>query len=111
MWVKRFRGLAAVLGFTLSAALLGPAAALAQNAGKDSDDLLEQVRRSQAVAAQRLESKVRNALVDAEKLSAKDTPGALSLLNDALALLESDAVLKDSRRESLRRVLKDRIRV
>lgn len=113
MSIIRSRGVgtASVSTCALSVLLLGATAAWAQNAPKESDNLLDQARRSQAVAVQRVESQVRSALIEAEKLSNRDSAGAASLLRDALKLLDADAVLKDSRRDTLTRVVNDRIRV
>jgi hypothetical protein len=66
-----------VLGWAFAAALLGASPAAAQGTAQRGDDLLDQTRRAQAVAAQRIESKVREALLDAQKLSAKDSTRAI----------------------------------
>jgi hypothetical protein len=100
-----------VLGWAFAVGLLGASPAAAQATGQRGDDLLDQTRRAQAVAAQRVESKVRDALLDAQKLSAKDSTRAIERLREALSLLESDAVLTERRRETLKRVVRDRIRV
>lgn len=75
------------------------------------EDPLEQVKRRNEVAAQKLEADVRTALLDAQKASAKDPSQAESLLKDILAKVEEDTSLPDAKRDSLKRVLKDRIRV
>jgi hypothetical protein len=113
MSVKRFGSSdwVTLLGWALAAGLLGSSPAIAQAPGQRGDDLLDQARRAQAVAAQRLESQVRDALLDAQRLSARDSARAIERLRDALSLLEADSVLTERRREALKRVLKDRIRV
>jgi hypothetical protein len=63
------------------------------------------------IAAQKAEEDARRALRDAERLGQSDKSGAAELLRKALARLEGDTSLSETRRSSWRRVLKDRIRV
>jgi hypothetical protein len=77
----------------------------------DQNDLLDQVRRMDRVAAQKLEVDLRRALREAERLALVDRVKALDCLKKALAQLEDDTVLSPERRESLKRMLRDRIRV
>src|SRR5262245_56116580 len=95
-------------GLVLSAALLVVPVAVAQSAGKD-DDLLTQTKRRQEVSAQRVEADIRDALKETQKL---DAAQAVDRLQKALASLDADdSPLSESKRDSLKRMLKDRIRV
>lgn len=85
--------------------------ALAQAQGDGESDLLDQVRRREKVAAQKLEADLRQALHDAERLARTDRAKAVDLLKKALILLEEDTVLSPERRDALTRMLRDRIRV
>jgi hypothetical protein len=90
-------------------ALAGPVMA---QAPRDRDsDLLDKARRAEAVAAQKVEAEVRDAVLDAQRLSATDRARAVARLKKAITFLEDDTVLSDSRRAALQRMLKDRIRV
>jgi hypothetical protein len=73
-------------------------------------DYLDQAKRLQAIAAQRLEDEVRAALTESQKLSASNAAAAVDLLKQVLAKLEADTALSAARRESLKRILQDRIR-
>jgi hypothetical protein len=85
--------------------------AYAQAPRENQGDLLDQMRRMDRVAAQKMEADVRQALREAERLARSDRPKAVERLKQALALLEDDTLLLPERRESLKRMLKDRIRV
>ena len=76
----------------------------------ESKDYLEQVRRLNQVAAQKLEADVQDALREAEKLRAKEPAQAAERLKQALAQVEADVVLGEARRESLKRMLQARLR-
>jgi hypothetical protein len=107
MSVIRFAGPLGVVGIVL--ALAGPVAA---QAPRDRDnDLLDKARRAEAVAAQKVEAEVREAVLEAQRLAASDRAKAIARLKKAITLLEDDTALTDSRRASLQRMLKDRIRV
>lgn len=75
------------------------------------NDLLEQARRREEVARQKIEADLREGLRDAEKLAAKDPANAIERLKGLLAVVENDTALAQERRERLQRMLKDRIRV
>jgi hypothetical protein len=79
-------------------------------AGREAD-ALDQARRLAEVAAQRVESDVRAALREAERLSISHPEEALAQLKRVLAQVEDDTALSEKRRETLKRLLKDRIRV
>ena len=87
----------------------GPA--LAQTPDRDSKDYLEQVRRLNQVAAQKLEADVQDALREADRLRAKEPAQAAARLKDALTQVEADVLLDDTRRESLKRTLQARLRL
>jgi general secretion pathway protein D len=86
-------------------------ASFAQPPDNGDNDLLDQMRRMERVAAQKLEADVRRALREAERLIRTDRAKAVECLKGALAQLEDDRTLSQERRESLKRMLKDRIRV
>jgi len=74
-------------------------------------DLLDQVRRREKVAADKLEMELRLALKEVQKFTNTDPAKALDLLKRQLAQLEADSVLPPERRQALLRMLRDRIRV
>jgi hypothetical protein len=76
-----------------------------------ADDLIDEVNRRMQVAAQKLEAELRTSLLEAQKLSAKEPEKAEEILKISLGKLEEDTNLTDARRESLKRVFKDRLRV
>jgi general secretion pathway protein D len=97
--------------FTALLTLLLPRTAFAQPQGNGDNDLLDQVRRMERVAAQKSEADVRRALREAERLVRTDRAKALDCLKEALARLDDETTLSPQRRESLKRMLSDRIRV
>jgi hypothetical protein len=74
-------------------------------------DLIEQYKNRQAVAAQKFENEIQDAIADAQKLSASDPAGAAASLKKALDRVTADDLLTATRRDSLTRDLKERIRV
>jgi hypothetical protein len=95
-------------GPALLAALLAAAPAVAQTARPgDPADL---ARKKLAVAAQQVEADTRAALTDATRLASRDPGGAVARLRDALAILEADNALDPLRRDSLMKVVRERIR-
>src|SRR5262245_49593219 len=72
-------------------------------------DPLEQYKERMAVAAQQLENEVREAVTDAQKLLPTDPAAAAAKLRRALAKVEDDKFLSETRRTALKRDLKDRI--
>src|SRR5713101_1542167 len=79
---------------------------------RDGDsDMLDQVRRTERVAAQKLEADLRQALREAERLARSNRAKAVEGLKKALAQLENYTLLSGERREALKRMLRDRIRV
>lgn len=74
-------------------------------------DANDDYRRRQEVAAQKVEFDVRAALRAAQQLAQKEPEKAVARLEKLLAQLEDDAILPEKRREALKRMLRDRIRV
>jgi hypothetical protein len=76
-----------------------------------SGDLLDQARRMNQVAVLQVEADTKLALRDAERLAAAEPAKAVEKLQQLLATLEADQNLTPERRDTLVRVVKDRIRV
>ncbi|HLN32968.1 MAG TPA: hypothetical protein VK395_34885 [Gemmataceae bacterium] len=93
------------------AILSGLCLAGAVRADDPDKELLDQVRRREKVAAQKLESELRQTLIDAQRLVRYNPSKAIQRLKDALAQLEDDTALPQDRRMSLKRMVKDQIRV
>src|SRR5207249_2455718 len=74
-------------------------------------NLLDQARRISEVAAQKVEADLRAGLREVERLTSSDPAKALQRLQLLLTRLEDDTALSDARRETLKRMVKDRIRV
>jgi len=75
-------------------------------------DLLDQYRSRNMVAAQAFENDIRDALTEAQKAAASDPVKGVELLKKALAKVDADeGVLSATRRDSLKRDIKERIRV
>ena len=83
----------------------------AQAQPNGESELLDQARRLQQVAAQKLEADVRRALHDAQGLARVNRAKAVDCLKKALVQLEEDTALSPERREALKRMVRDRIRV
>jgi hypothetical protein len=96
---------------SIVAGLLLLSAAFGQSAGQRQADLLDEARRLDQIAAQKTEADIRLALREAQRLTSTDTALAIERLQKALAFLEDDTTLSSARREALKRMLKDRIRV
>jgi general secretion pathway protein D len=101
----------AINAFSVLAILLLAGTLLAQVQRDGESELMDQARRLQKVAAQKVEAEVRRALQDAEALARANRARAVDCLKKALAQLEDDTALSPQRRESLKRMLRDRIRV
>jgi len=105
------QGLVRSLGTALVAIAAGSlflGSVSAQPGQERGKDLLSEARDRQKVEAQRVEMDVREALLQAPRLSSAK---AVAVLKSALGKLEDDTALAESRRESLKRMLKDRIRI
>ena len=94
-------------GGFLFVGLITAVPALAQSEGKD--DLSDRQRRLQEVQAQKIDADVRTALREATNLA--DPVQALEKLRALQSKLEDDTTLTAKRKETLIRVIKDRIRV
>jgi hypothetical protein len=95
-------------GFLLASFLI-PCAALGQT--KSKDELLDRQRRLLEISGQKLEGEIRSLLREVQRLTVKNPSQAVEKLKVALAKLEDDSALDPKRRETLVRVIKDRIRV
>lgn len=91
--------------------LLTGTAGLVLTTAVQADDLLEQTKRRQEVAAQKFEADVRDAVREAQRQASSDRTKAISCLKQALSTLEADTTLSSERRNALIRMLQDRIRV
>lgn len=89
----------------LTLALLGGGAALVR-----ADDFLEQQRRRNEIAAQKLEQEIALALAEARKLEKSDPIQAERVLRRCRQQVEDDRVLSDQRRAELLRQLNLRLR-
>jgi len=76
-----------------------------------SGDLLDQARRMNQVAVLQVEADTKLALREAERLAGTESAKAVEKLQQLLATLEADQKLAPERRDTLVRVVKDRIRV
>jgi hypothetical protein len=85
-------------------------AAFAQAPGDRDGSLLEQQRRLEDLRAQRMETEVREALREAERVGRTDPAQAVAKLKAALINLEDDLALSQARRNELARTLTARIR-
>ena len=103
---RRGRGVtaAALVVFSLAAGL---AAAQRPQEG----DLLEQVRRREEVARQKIEAEIRGGLLDVQRLGASNPDKALDRLKGLQLMLENDTSLTADRRERLQSMVRDRVRV
>lgn len=75
-----------------------------------AQDLLDRVKQTTEIAAQKMEADVKDALAEAQKLSASDPARSLERLRRTLSNLQADRALTAPRRELLSRQLQDRIR-
>src|SRR5689334_9279151 len=82
---------------------------LAQGPVGRDNDLPDQSRRLEDVAAQKVEADVRTALREAERLISSDPAKAVERLKSMLGRIEDNTVLSEKRRETLKRLLRDRI--
>jgi hypothetical protein len=96
-----------IWGGVLVAGLITAGLALAQSDGKD--DLLDRHKRLLEVQSQKVEADVRIALREATNLA--DPAQALEKLRALQTKLEDDTTLAGKRKETLLRIVKDRIRV
>lgn len=95
-------GIAFLAGIFLASPVLG-------QASKDKD-LLDQVKKRNEIAAQKLEADVKDALTEAQKLAGSDPAKAVDLLKKVQGQLEADQLLTPGRRDLLTRQIRDRIK-
>ena len=91
--------------------LTGPLSAQPLSDRDQVNDLLDQVRREQEVAAQKIEAEVRQALGDAVRLISQSPARASESLRKIQAFLEKDTLLPTARRDALKKILKDKIQL
>src|SRR5206468_1539285 len=96
-------------GVVLLGGLVTAGTVLAQSDGKD--DLLDRQRRLLEVQAQKVEADVRSALRETTTLASTEPALAAEKLRALQSKLEDDITLTAKRKETLLRVVKDRIRV
>src|SRR5262249_60633764 len=113
MWKTSSRDVRWSFAAALSGAtgLLLITAAAGQAPRDQPDDFAGQIRRANEIAAQKLEADIRTALREAQRLTPSDPAQAVERLKSALARLTDDTALAQERREALKRMLRDRIRV
>jgi hypothetical protein len=99
------------VALALAGWLLAAAPAAGQAPRNPDRGYLDQVRRLTEVAAQKVEDDVRGAVLEAQRLAASDPARAGERLKKALTALENDTALTAGRRDTLVRMLKDRLRV
>ena len=101
-WVLRGAA-AAALGLAIPGSVFG------QKADDKGWDLLDQMRRTESVASQKLDSVVRSALAEADKLAVSDPDKAVARILSALSAVEEDNVSPKERRELALKQLKNRL--
>src|SRR5262249_15460285 len=83
----------------------------ANAADSKSNDQVDRLGKLSDLAGQKMESEVRAALVESLKLVGSNRDKAVDVLKKALAHVEDDNLLTEKRRDSFKRMLKDRIRI
>src|SRR4051794_27875457 len=86
-------------------------ALLAGGAFAQEPDILDRTKRLQEVAIQQVEAETRLAMAEAVRTGVGDKPKALEMYRTILRKLESDSVLPQDKRDSLVRIVKDRIQL
>ena len=94
---------AAALGLAIPGSVFG------QQADEKGWDLLDQMRRVESVASQKLDSVVRTAFAEADKLALTDPDKAVVRLLTALSAVEEDTTSPKDRREAALRQIKNRV--
>ncbi len=105
-----WRTLRIALTLTAGFLLTGMSAAQAPRSPDENNDLLDQVRRQEQVAAQKIEADFQEALNDAERLSSTTPAKALERFKKIQAALDEDTLLPQSRHDAWKRLIKQRIR-
>jgi hypothetical protein len=91
------------------ALLLTPILAAQSASGDGRSDYLRQVRLMTEVAAQKMETDVRAALREAQRVGKTDPAAAAEALKQVLVTVEQDSVVPPARRDILAKALRDRI--
>src|SRR5262249_52174915 len=91
--------------------LLGGMAVAQRPDSQSESDLLDKAKRLERVAAQKVEFDIRQALIQVERLARTNPVRAVDRLKQTLAQIENDSVLTPQRRESIKHMLEDRMRV
>src|SRR5262245_7835831 len=87
---------------TRSLPVLAAFLCLSGTAAVRADDLVEQTKKLNAIAAQKLEADVREALTEALQLSGRKQPAqAASVLKDVRVKVEEDRTLSPDRRQAI----------
>lgn len=105
---RRFRNIG--ISFCSAGALFAGPLALGQTADSDAKQQIENVRRLDEIAAQKIEAEVHSAYKEADRLSVSDRAAAMERLKTVLARVETETSLDTERREKLARMLKVKIR-
>jgi hypothetical protein len=99
-------------GFAVLTFVLLGGVAFSQQPGTEPDgDLLDQAKRMERVAVQKVEADLRQTLVQAERIAKTDAAKAIERINKAITQLDEDTVLSPERHDALKRMFRDRIRV
>jgi hypothetical protein len=85
--------------------------ALADPPAKGEGDILDEAKRREQVAVQKVEADFRAAVAEVHRLSGGNPARAAERLKKMLSVLDEDTVLPEARRLSWQRMLKERIRV
>src|SRR5215467_957253 len=94
------------VSFSLVAGLVVVATTAGQAPRERGRDSLDEFRRRQEVAGQKVEFEIRVGLRVAQRLAASDPDKAIERLEKCLAQVEADTTLPDKRRAALTRMLK-----
>jgi hypothetical protein len=82
-----------------------------QSATNEDKALLEQTKKRLAIEAQKVEAEIRESLLQAQRQADTDAAKAVASMKTILARVDDETTLPESRRDALKRMLKDRIRV
>src|SRR5262249_1679388 len=103
----RLRSWAVSISVALAIGLAAAEPARAQTGREKETDLLEEARRLDQIAAQKLEADIRTVLRDVQLVAPSKPAKAAELLQRTLARLREDTTLSPERRQSLTRMLQD----
>jgi hypothetical protein len=94
---------------TFSLFVVGAVASAADQVKEEKKDLLDEARRRDQVAQQKVEADFRAAFVELNKLEFANPTRAAERLKKLVVVLDDDTILSPAKREAWKRVLKDRI--